>query len=489
MCGIPENGSRITYWCKNEFLAETLSVGSVKRLRRILQRLLSEPASHLSVLTIAASIVIATGLIAVRTEFDSIESRNWLLHAYDVRQQISELETARAEARAATFTYLLQHKQPDRDRVDEQTNIARRAAQNIRAMVQENPFQSGRAEKLQSLVEQQSAQLHGCLETPGCTVSGSSNELLEDIQDRKSEIGSVTTAMDENEQSLVRMRLQTWNKLFWRNLIVIGIALVVALLLVVYSFRQLKAEIAARTELERLARENTESFRALSARILELQDIERRKIARELHDSVGQFLTGLKMNLNQLSSAKGSTSGSPEWLPETIDMADRAIGEIRTISHLLHPPLLDELGFESAAKWYVEEFAKRSGTKVNMEIGGIVERLPRGIELALFRVLQESLTNVHRHANAQLVEVRVTCADEKVVLEVTDNGKGIPPHILQQFRAGLAAGIGLSGMRERLIELQGTLEVESSATGTMIRATLPTTLCESDDPTVSVFTA
>ena len=124
-----------------------------------------------------------------------------------------------------------------------------------------------------------------------------------------------------------------------------------------------------------------------------------------------------------------------------------------------------------------------------MEIGGIVERLPRGIELALFRVLQESLTNVHRHANAQLVEVRVTCADGKVVLEVTDNGKGIPPHILQQFRAGLAAGIGLSGMRERLIELQGTLEVESSATGTMVRATLPTTLCESDDPTVSVFTA
>lgn len=462
---------------------------SVKRLRMVFRQLLSKPASHLSALTIAASMVIATGFIVARTEFDSIDSRNWLLHAYDVRQQISELETARAETRAAAFAYLLQHAPTDRDRVDEQTNIAKRAAQNIRTMVQENPFQNGRAEKLQSLIEQQSAELHRCLETPGCTFSGSSNELLEDVRDRKSEIGSLTAAMDENEQSLVNMRLQTWNKLFWRNLIVIAIALIVALLLVLYSFRQLKAEIAARTELERLARENTESFRALSARILELQDIERRKIARELHDSVGQFLTGLKMNLNQLSSAKIPAPEASEWLPETIDMADRAIGEIRTISHLLHPPLLDELGFESAAKWYVEEFAKRSGTKVNMEIGGIVERLPRGIELALFRVLQESLTNVHRHADARFVDVRVNCADEKVILEVTDDGKGIPPHILQQFRAGLAAGIGLSGMRERLIELRGTLEVESSATGTMVRATLPTTPCESDDPSISIFTA
>src|SRR5262249_55151740 len=157
------------------------------------------------------------------------------------------------------------------------------------------------------------------------------------------------------------------------------------LLLVVYSFRHLNSEVSARKELERVAQENTESFRALSARILELQDIERRKIARELHDSVGQYLAGLKMNLKQLSSSKLGLPEAAEWLPETIEMTDRAIGEIRTISHLLHPPLLDELGFESTAKWYVAEFAKRSGTNVKLEIGGIVERLPRGIELALFR--------------------------------------------------------------------------------------------------------
>jgi signal transduction histidine kinase len=465
-------------------------VGSVNPLRGILRRFLSKPASHLSVLIVAAAIVVATGFVAAGTEYRSIDSRNWLLHAYGVRQQISEFETARAEARAAAFAYILDHKQSEKDRVDQQISFAKRAAWNIRAMVDDNPFQMGRAEKLRSLIEQQAILLQNCVNNPECTISDFTAQSLDEVQNRASEIGAITAAMDENEESLVRLRLQTWNKLFWRNLIVIGISLVIALLLVVYSFRQLNTEIAARKQLELLARENTESFRALSARILELQDIERRKIARELHDSVGQFLAGLKMNLNQLSSSRIATECSPSWLTETIDMTDRALGEIRTMSLLLHPPLLEELGFESATKWYVEEFSKRSGTKATLEIGGIVERLPRGIELALFRVLQESLTNVHRHAGAKSVDVRVSCAEGIVTLEVTDDGKGIPTHVLQQFRAGAAAGIGLSGMRERLVELQGTLEVQSSETGTTIKATLPTTLCEpDDDSSISVFTA
>jgi signal transduction histidine kinase len=328
------------------------------------------------------------------------------------------------------------------------------------------------------------------VDSPGCSAAAFAEDELKEVQVREGQIRTLVTAMDKEEKGLIQERIETWNAFFWRNLIIIGVALLIALLLVVYSFRQLNAEVAARKELERVAQENTESFRALSARILELQDIERRKIARELHDSVGQYLAGLKMNLSQLSSSKISLRANAEWLPDTIEMTDRAIGEIRTISHLLHPPLLDELGFESTAKWYVEEFAKRSGTKVKLEIGGIAERLPRGIELALFRALQEALTNVHRHAAASFVNVVVTCADGKVFLEVSDNGKGIPSRILNQFRAGGAAGIGLAGMRERLGELRGTLEVESSPAGTKVKATLPTTQCESDDDTsVSVFAA
>jgi two-component system NarL family sensor kinase len=170
-----------------------------------------------------------------------------------------------------------------------------------------------------------------------------------------------------------------------------------------------------------------------------------------------------------------------EWLPEAVEMADRSILEVRTISHLLHPPLLDELGFESAARWYAEEFAKRSGTEVDVAVAEIVERLPREIELALFRVLQESLTNVHRHAKARRVNVNVSCSDSTLLLTVRDDGEGIPAAVIQKFRAGLAAGIGLAGMRERLADLGGTLEVESSGRGTTVKATLPTNHSEGGD--------
>src|SRR6201987_4422456 len=186
----------------------------------------------------------------------------------------------------------------------------------------------------------------------------------------------------------------------------------------------------------------------MSARILELQDSERRRIARELHDSVGQYLAGLKINLSQLQ-ARGEGE-APRLIRETIELTDCAIQEVRTISHLLHPPLLEELGFLPAARWYVDEYGKRSQIKVSLRIEEPIERLPREVEIALFRVLQESLTNVYRHAAAQSVAIRIMCNDGHVTLTVADNGKGIPHDVLARFRGGAAPGIGLGGMRERL---------------------------------------
>jgi signal transduction histidine kinase len=457
-------------------------------LGKTLLKFSSKPASHVSVLFIVAAILIATAFVAVRTEYAAISSRNLIVHTYGVRDQVAAFQIARAEVRANAYAYILRHDPVRHKRIRENIAAANLAVSNVLNLVQDNPTQTDRARKLQTLIDQQSSQLLACVESPGCKASDFAEDELKEVQVREGEIRTLAIAMDDEESRLVRERLNIWNMLFWRNIIVICIALLVALLLVAYSFHQLNAEVSARKELERVAQQNTESFRALSARILELRDIERRRIARELHDSVGQYLAGLKMNLSQLTSLNVVLPTNADWLPDTIDMTDRAIGEIRTISHLLHPPLLDELGFESTAKWYVEEFAKRSGTQVKLEIGGIVERLPRGIEFALFRALQESLTNVHKHAAAKSVVVGVTCTDGRVILEVTDDGKGIPQRVLQQFHAGGAAGIGLAGMRERLSELHGTLEVQSSLTGTTVKATLPTTQCESDDDSsVSVF--
>ena len=207
-----------------------------------------------------------------------------------------------------------------------------------------------------------------------------------------------------------------------------------------------------------------------------MQDAERRRVARELHDSVGQFLVSLKLNLEQMEvGAGGAPESTSRLLSDTIDLTDRTISEVRTISHLLHPPLLDEVGFESAARWYTEGFAKRSGLAVTLNVEGLAgNRLPKEVELALFRVLQECLTNAHRHSSAKAIGIKLTRSDGEVRLAISDDGKGLPRQIISRHQSGLGSGVGLAGMRERVRELHGRMELESSGKGTTIRVVLPT---------------
>jgi signal transduction histidine kinase len=168
-----------------------------------------------------------------------------------------------------------------------------------------------------------------------------------------------------------------------------------------------------------------------------------------------------------------SAADSPGLIRETLQLTDYTIQEVRTISHLLHPPLLEELGFLSAARWYVDEYGKRSQVKVSLRVDEPIERLPREVEIALFRVLQETLTNVYRHAGAETVDVRLRSSNGDVRLTVADDGKGIPQEILSKFRDGAALGIGLAGMRERLAEFGGRIQVESSSAGAVVEAVIP----------------
>jgi signal transduction histidine kinase len=202
--------------------------------------------------------------------------------------------------------------------------------------------------------------------------------------------------------------------------------------------------------------------------------MERRRIARELHDSVGQYLTGIKLLLGQLGRGLQHTpTTTAALLSESIELADLSLTEIRTISHLLHPPLLDELGFSSAARAYVEGFCKRSGLEIQIAIEDFEVRLPKDLELALFRILQEALTNVHRHAAATRVTVHVANRNNCVTLLMKDNGCGISPTVLHRYQKGLASGIGLAGMRERIAEWKGTFDVQSSSSGTVVFASIP----------------
>ena len=161
-------------------------------------------------------------------------------------------------------------------------------------------------------------------------------------------------------------------------------------------------------------------------------------------------------------------------MDDSIKILDDSIAETRTLSHLLHPPLLDELGFASAAEWYVDGFASRSGVEVNVQIPEERKRLPAQIELAMFRILQESLTNIHRHSKSSTAEVKLLIDAENVVLTVQDSGKGISAEHLARFQTdGAHSGVGLAGMKERVRQLGGQLQLQSSSRGTMVTATIP----------------
>ncbi len=230
------------------------------------------------------------------------------------------------------------------------------------------------------------------------------------------------------------------------------------------GWMEINTDITDRKRAEKAAR-------SLSVRILTLQDDEHRRIARALHDSLGQYLAALKMQLGLLGT---EGTNHRQLIAEASDIVDRCLAETRTVSHLLHPPLLDEAGFGSAARWFVEGFAERSGIAVNLDLPTGMRRLPAEIEIALFRALQEALTNVHRHASTAKVDIRLTLHPKQIRMEIQDYGQGIPPDVLRQFDTGVGkTGIGLAGMRERVRELGGSLAIQSDPQGTLLTIALP----------------
>jgi len=230
----------------------------------------------------------------------------------------------------------------------------------------------------------------------------------------------------------------------------------------------------ARDVTQRKMADQAEREAELSGRLLQLQDEERRHIARELHDGAGQSLAALSMNLGAiLRERNGLSESAARSARESVRLVQQVLTEIRTLSHLLHPPLLDEVGLKSALSEYVSGFAERSKIDVKLEMPDGCERFPRNYELSLFRVVQESLTNIHRHSGSATALVRLARLPEEIRLEVIDHGKGISPLVQEKFMAGRSSGVGLRGMRERVRQIGGTLDVISGEHGTSVVATLP----------------
>ena len=266
-----------------------------------------------------------------------------------------------------------------------------------------------------------------------------------------------------------------------------------------FSARELLARVSGRLEISRLQRDResqlrlnqaelerrvqertlellnaSQELRELSARILQAQDDERRRIARELHDGAGQLIAALGMEASNLAIERDRLSSRAAASLSNIEsLVAQMTQDIRTMSHLLYPPLLDDVGLQSALREYVTGFAERSGIQVSLDIPSQIERLDRDYELSLFRIVQECLTNIHRHSGSKTASIRIVQDDEAIALEVRDKGEGMPVERLSEIQSR-GSGVGIRGMRERVLQLSGTMSIESDGSGTRIHVVIPT---------------
>jgi two-component system NarL family sensor kinase len=222
-------------------------------------------------------------------------------------------------------------------------------------------------------------------------------------------------------------------------------------------------------------RKSERTLALLSGRLLKLQDDERRRIARDLHDTTGQHFSALSIRLsNILASPAVLDPRLREGLRESIALADACLRDIRAVTFLLHPPLLDELGLESALRAYAEGYAERTGIRVDLDLPSAMQRLPQEVETTLFRIVQEGLSNIHRHSGSETAFIRLHSSLDSVDLEVVDHGRGLPPGTLEYDVASASRiGVGIAGMRERARQLGGRLAIASGETGTTLHIVLP----------------
>lgn len=413
----------------------------------------------------AVVLLVFSGVAAYVTVVRLREAQRWVSHTRDVQSAVADIESTSTRAGRARTRYVDTGNNTFFDDFQAAAGEIPAKLKLVERLKSDNSEQSQLWKSLASVTSRRLDVLNKSVELKrsGSTDVEAQARLRQQIIDLSAEADSLLQKMQLQEQQLLASRRGQSERLFRITAYILCAAFAVALGLFFLHYRMLNAELKAREQAEA-------SLRTLSVRLLELQDQERRKFSRELHDSLGQYLVGIKMNLTML----GNSVPANQLILESIKLLDQAMTETRTISHLLHPPLLDETGFASAARWYVEGFAKRSGIQTGLEIPEELGRLSSSLELALFRVLQESLTNVHRHSKSRRADVSLKMTSDKIALRVRDYGKGIPPEILMRFHLNRAhGGVGLAGMRERIHELGGSLEMESDSHGTQVLATLP----------------
>jgi len=414
----------------------------------------------------AAVIFLLLSTCSAYFAFDRLStSENWVRHTRDVQSALAQFTMSTARAGRLRAEYV---DSGDPSLVQRQTgevNQIRNTVASIQHLTADNAEEQANCKTLAGLTEKRIAIMDDAiqLKRSGRSTLLGQAQIMRQLVSVGEDTDLLLQRMYDEENQLLAQRQARVRRSSSLTVAVLVASLFLALILFVVHHRMLVDEVTA------CARAESQQ-RALSAKLLTVQDEERRKFARELHDSVGQHLAALKMALSLVQPKLPED----EVLQDCFKLLDDSIAETRTISHLLHPPLLDEAGLNSASRWFVEGFGQRSGIAVNLDIRDGDARLPPPVELVLFRALQESLTNVHRHSGAKRAEVSLRTMGNRVVLRVKDDGRGMPESALRSVREnGVGAGVGLAGMTERIREIGGRLEVNSSPTGTEIVARVP----------------
>jgi len=392
-------------------------------------------------------------------------SEQWVLHTLDVQHALDQFTATAGRAGRLRSEYVQSGDPILLSRQAEAAVEVRNALSSIQRMTADNINQQALCERLSQLTDRRLVLTDQAVELKrsGKSTAESQAPLTRDMMSAADETETVIHSMETEEKQLLTERRNRQAASFTMVVGILLTCLFLALVLFLIHHQLLMDQVR-----ERLRAETAQ--RNLSARLLTLQDEERRKFARELHDSVGQHLAAIKMAIEMLHR---KLPGDP-IVVDCIKLSDDAISETRTISHLLHPPLLDEAGLNSAIRWFVEGFAKRSGIRVNLQIPDPIQRFEDSVELVLFRALQEGLTNVHRHSGATQADVGLVISGNRITLTVNDNGRGMPASALRDLKEdGTAGGVGLAGMMERIREIGGRLEIKSSSHGTEIVARVP----------------
>jgi signal transduction histidine kinase len=403
----------------------------------------------------------AAGLVIFRLYRAQAQVR----HAFEVEGAVGDLESTLTEVGRTRVAYIDSVTPESQRSFSDAVQNLGPALARTRRLTADNPAQQALCDRLESilnpraLTSQQSVEL----KQQNQSIPSKESQLNFEVAKTAFDLAMITRQMKQNERMLLERGSRLSNLLFTAILSVLAVSFTLSACMFWLHYFLLNREFHEHREAEN-------QMRQLSVQLMRVQDEEHRRFARELHDGVGQTLTAAKM---MVTFSQSGNLGAPQ-AEELAALLDDAISQTRTISYLFHPPLLDEIGFPSAAKWLIEGYAQHTGVLVSANIPQPEDRLPLSLELTLYRVLQEALNNIHRHSKSTKAEVSVRIDPNCVTLRVKDYGEGIPSDTLAAFHtSGTQAGVGLLSMKERVREQNGELKIRSHAMGTEIVVKIP----------------